>query len=150
LSLFAKTDQSKPVKQEVNGTVILPPLVFPEIQGCFKLKQLCLKYPFLACSFFHKLVSENLHFKSRNLSSFYVSARLKYIGVDVGETIGHFVLPPYLTWPPCVSDTNRNDPACLCAAQGRQGKIGQGIMTLRCKAFYGEMCLMTVTSKPKL
>jgi hypothetical protein len=24
-----KTDKSKPVKQEVNGTVILPPLVFP-------------------------------------------------------------------------------------------------------------------------
>ncbi len=24
-----KTDYSKPVKQEVNGTVILPPLVFP-------------------------------------------------------------------------------------------------------------------------
>jgi hypothetical protein len=24
-----KTDLSKPVKQEVNGTVILPPLVFP-------------------------------------------------------------------------------------------------------------------------
>ncbi len=26
---ICKTDQSKPVKQEVNGTVILPPLVFP-------------------------------------------------------------------------------------------------------------------------
>ncbi len=26
---LCKTDQSKPVKQEVNGTVILPPLVFP-------------------------------------------------------------------------------------------------------------------------
>ncbi len=26
---FCKTDLSKPVKQEVNGTVILPPLVFP-------------------------------------------------------------------------------------------------------------------------
>jgi hypothetical protein len=32
LTLFisiCKKDQSKPVKQEVNGTVILPPLVFP-------------------------------------------------------------------------------------------------------------------------
>ncbi len=29
LFLFAKADWSKPVKQEVNGTVILPPLVFP-------------------------------------------------------------------------------------------------------------------------
>jgi hypothetical protein len=29
LFLFAKTDLSKPVKQEVNGTVILTPLVFP-------------------------------------------------------------------------------------------------------------------------
>ena len=27
---ISKTDQSKPVKQEVNGTVILPPLVFPD------------------------------------------------------------------------------------------------------------------------
>ena len=27
--LICKTDLSKPVKQEVNGTVILPPLVFP-------------------------------------------------------------------------------------------------------------------------
>ncbi len=26
---ICKTHQSKPVKQEVNGTVILPPLVFP-------------------------------------------------------------------------------------------------------------------------
>jgi hypothetical protein len=26
---ICKTDYSKPVKQEVNGTVILPPLVFP-------------------------------------------------------------------------------------------------------------------------
>ncbi len=26
---ICKTDQSKPVKPEVNGTVILPPLVFP-------------------------------------------------------------------------------------------------------------------------
>jgi len=26
---ICKTDQSKPVKQEVNGTVIFPPLVFP-------------------------------------------------------------------------------------------------------------------------
>jgi hypothetical protein len=26
---ICKTDQSKPVKQEVNGTMILPPLVFP-------------------------------------------------------------------------------------------------------------------------
>jgi hypothetical protein len=26
---FCKTDQSKPVKQEVTGTVILPPLLFP-------------------------------------------------------------------------------------------------------------------------
>ncbi len=26
---FCKTDESKPVKQEVSGTVILPPLVFP-------------------------------------------------------------------------------------------------------------------------
>ncbi len=26
---ICKTDKSKPVKQEVNGTVILPPLVFP-------------------------------------------------------------------------------------------------------------------------
>ncbi len=26
---FCKTDQFKPVKQEINGTVILPPLVFP-------------------------------------------------------------------------------------------------------------------------
>jgi hypothetical protein len=26
---ICKTDQSKPVKQEVNGTVILSPLVFP-------------------------------------------------------------------------------------------------------------------------
>jgi len=26
---ICKTDNSKPVKQEVNGTVILPPLVFP-------------------------------------------------------------------------------------------------------------------------
>jgi hypothetical protein len=26
---FYKTDKSKPVKQEVNGTVILPPLEFP-------------------------------------------------------------------------------------------------------------------------
>jgi hypothetical protein len=25
------TDESKPVKQEVNGTVILPPLVFPDV-----------------------------------------------------------------------------------------------------------------------
>ncbi len=32
LTIFAiicKTDESRPVKQEVNGTVILPPLVFP-------------------------------------------------------------------------------------------------------------------------
>jgi hypothetical protein len=29
LVLICKTDQSKPVKQELNGTVILPPLVFP-------------------------------------------------------------------------------------------------------------------------
>ncbi len=29
LFLFAKQTNSKPVKQEVNGTVILPPLVFP-------------------------------------------------------------------------------------------------------------------------
>jgi hypothetical protein len=28
--LICKTDLSKPVKQEVNGTVILPPLVFPD------------------------------------------------------------------------------------------------------------------------
>jgi hypothetical protein len=28
-NFFPKTGQSKPVKQEVNGTVILPPLVFP-------------------------------------------------------------------------------------------------------------------------
>jgi len=27
---ICKTDQSKPVKQEVNGTAILPPLVFPD------------------------------------------------------------------------------------------------------------------------
>jgi hypothetical protein len=27
---ICKTDSSKPVKQEVNGTVILPPLVFPD------------------------------------------------------------------------------------------------------------------------
>ncbi len=26
---ICKTDKSKPAKQEVNGTVILPPLVFP-------------------------------------------------------------------------------------------------------------------------
>ena len=26
---ICKTDKSKPVKQEVNGTVIIPPLVFP-------------------------------------------------------------------------------------------------------------------------
>jgi hypothetical protein len=26
---ICKTDKSKPVKHEVNGTVILPPLVFP-------------------------------------------------------------------------------------------------------------------------
>ncbi len=31
LFLFAKTDLSKPVKQEVNGTVILSPLVFPGV-----------------------------------------------------------------------------------------------------------------------
>jgi hypothetical protein len=31
-----KTDPSKPVKQEVNGTVILPPLVFP---ACIPLAQ---------------------------------------------------------------------------------------------------------------
>jgi hypothetical protein len=34
LTIFAvicKTDYSKPVKQEVNGTVILPPLVFPDV-----------------------------------------------------------------------------------------------------------------------
>jgi hypothetical protein len=37
LACFAKknvschTDDSKPVKQEVNGTVILPPLVFPAL-----------------------------------------------------------------------------------------------------------------------
>jgi hypothetical protein len=31
LFLFAKqSKQSKPIKQEVNGTVILPPFVFPE------------------------------------------------------------------------------------------------------------------------
>jgi len=29
LFLFAKQTKSKPVKQEVNGTMILPPLVFP-------------------------------------------------------------------------------------------------------------------------
>ncbi len=29
LTFCCKTDKSKPVKQEVNGTVILPPLVFP-------------------------------------------------------------------------------------------------------------------------
>jgi hypothetical protein len=28
---ICKTDKSKPVKQEVNGTVILPPLVFPDV-----------------------------------------------------------------------------------------------------------------------
>ncbi len=28
--IIFKTDSSKPVKQEVNGTVILPPLVFPD------------------------------------------------------------------------------------------------------------------------
>jgi hypothetical protein len=28
---ICKTDKSKPVKQEVNGTVILPPLVFPAL-----------------------------------------------------------------------------------------------------------------------
>jgi len=27
---ICKTDYSKPVEQEVNGTVILPPLVFPD------------------------------------------------------------------------------------------------------------------------
>jgi hypothetical protein len=30
LVFICKTDQSKPVKQEVNGAVILPPLVFPD------------------------------------------------------------------------------------------------------------------------
>jgi hypothetical protein len=28
---ICKTDKSKPVKQEVNGTVIVPPLVFPAL-----------------------------------------------------------------------------------------------------------------------
>ncbi len=28
---ICKTDSSKPVKQEVNGTLILPPLVFPVV-----------------------------------------------------------------------------------------------------------------------
>jgi hypothetical protein len=30
-NFFCKTDESNPVKQEVNGTVILPPLVFPAL-----------------------------------------------------------------------------------------------------------------------
>jgi hypothetical protein len=36
---ICKTDYSKPVKQEVNGTVILPSLVFPAQASC---KSLCL------------------------------------------------------------------------------------------------------------
>ena len=32
--LICKTDLSKPVKQEVNCTVILPPLVFPDVSRC--------------------------------------------------------------------------------------------------------------------
>jgi len=38
LFLFAKrTNPTKPVKQEVNGTVIFPPLVFPVLKGCFNV-----------------------------------------------------------------------------------------------------------------
>ncbi len=43
---ICKTDKSKPVKQEVNGTVILPPLVFPGqtlqlivVRNCFAGKK---------------------------------------------------------------------------------------------------------------
>jgi hypothetical protein len=31
-AFICKTDYSKPVKQEVNGTVILPPLVVPDFR----------------------------------------------------------------------------------------------------------------------
>ncbi len=43
---ICKTDKSKPVKQEVNGTAILPPLVFPDLthlSGIPKLLCLCSK-----------------------------------------------------------------------------------------------------------
>ena len=44
---ISKTDQSKPVKQEVNGTVILPPLVFLGIRkskGILSLASKCVRY----------------------------------------------------------------------------------------------------------
>ncbi len=34
--VISHTADSKPVKQEVNGTVILPPLVFPAWAQCYK------------------------------------------------------------------------------------------------------------------
>jgi hypothetical protein len=37
------TADSKPVKQEVNGTRILPPLVFPDAAHCFLLNEVSIK-----------------------------------------------------------------------------------------------------------
>jgi hypothetical protein len=35
---ICKTDYSKPVKQEVNGTVILPTLVFPDERVAYRVR----------------------------------------------------------------------------------------------------------------
>jgi hypothetical protein len=40
---ICKTDKSKPVKQEVNGTMILPPLVFPGLTYKKAFVDLCQK-----------------------------------------------------------------------------------------------------------
>ncbi len=66
------TADSKPVKQEVNGTVILPHLVFPA--NAAVLAGVCEPYVGTACS---KYIGQDYVFVSQGLTQSYIEQKLQ-------------------------------------------------------------------------